>query len=481
VKDPAGRGEAIGRLDLVLIVGLGLALRLPLLLSYPAVHGGDSVARLAHSDTLVLAYQLPLPQALVALARALDPDPFWTRLVFVAIGALVPAALATAAALTAGPPAGRLAGLLASLHPLLAYYSLVPYQEGPFLLLLLLAAVSLLRSRNVAAGIWLGLACLCRYEAWIAAALVLVRRWTMAGATTVQRLRDLSLFGWAPLLWVAYWGGVSPAGTYVLDLDAEAARWTRAAFLAGKLREYSGHLLVVLGALGALVAVRRRPRGWGRAAAYTFVVLAVVVLAGHEAPPGSGRVSERLAHVPAVALCALAGLALAAALSGRGPAVVSNGLRLVVVALVAWNGLVWARRTAALVAEANRDPSLRLALEIARAVDARLPPHGRVAVVGPPVPAEAIEDYVRKVARAGGDAARARREARRLALRSADADRIAAHLPRPPRTVVDGDATDADLLVVFDDAPESGRRRRGPVLLRFMAGPRSASLHDPRR
>jgi hypothetical protein len=53
-----------------------------LILAHPAVHGGDAVARLAHSGTLVLAYQLPLPQLLVFLARAADPDPTWTRLAF---------------------------------------------------------------------------------------------------------------------------------------------------------------------------------------------------------------------------------------------------------------------------------------------------------------------------------------------------------------------------------------------------------------
>ena len=56
-----------------------------------------------------------------------------------------------------------------ALHPLLVYYSLVPYQEGPTLLFLLLGAGALLAGRDGRAGFFLGLACLCRYEAWIAA------------------------------------------------------------------------------------------------------------------------------------------------------------------------------------------------------------------------------------------------------------------------------------------------------------------------
>src|SRR5204862_5539250 len=121
-----------------------------------------SVARLAHSDTLVLAYQLPLPQALVVAARALDPDPRWTRALFAAIGAGVAAALTAVVWRLSGPAAGLAAGALAGAHPMLVYYSIVPYQEGPMLLLLLLGAEALLSGGDVRAGLALGLAALCR-------------------------------------------------------------------------------------------------------------------------------------------------------------------------------------------------------------------------------------------------------------------------------------------------------------------------------
>ena len=46
----------------VLLLALGLAARLPLVIAYPAIHGDDSVVRLARSDELLVGYWLPLPQ-----------------------------------------------------------------------------------------------------------------------------------------------------------------------------------------------------------------------------------------------------------------------------------------------------------------------------------------------------------------------------------------------------------------------------------
>ncbi|HET9314472.1 MAG TPA: hypothetical protein VFQ51_02740, partial [Vicinamibacteria bacterium] len=98
--------------DAVALLALGLAVRLPLLLAYPGVHGGDSIARLALSDRVVLAYQLPLPQLIVFVTRAVVPDPLATRLVFVIIGCAVPVALARVVSAVATPLAGRCAGAL---------------------------------------------------------------------------------------------------------------------------------------------------------------------------------------------------------------------------------------------------------------------------------------------------------------------------------------------------------------------------------
>jgi hypothetical protein len=466
--------DALAAADLLLLFAAALAVRWRLIFAYPAVYGGDAVARLAHSDTLVLAYQLPLPQLLVFLARAADPDPTWTRLVFAAVGALVPVALAFALAPLAGGVGARAAAVLAALHPLLVYYSLVPYQESAMLALLLAAGAALHRGRERTAGFLVGLACLCRYEAWIAAA--------VAATAAVRRrppgrelVRRLVLFGWAPLGWMLFWRGLSPGGTYVLDVDAAPAPLARLAFVWGKLYEYSGGMLLLLAAVGtAIVAVRRvRTAAW--AAAYLALAAGAVALAGHEFPVGSGRVSERLAHLPATAACALAGWAMGAlwtAARGRArPAAAA-----VIALVLASTSVAWQRRSEMLVAEANRDPSTALAVQVARFAHERLPPGGRLAVAAPSVPESEIEGYLERIERSGGDVGRARDLAAALLARTVEGNRIAAHLPRNPDAVVAA-GSPADLVVVYDDALRPDGWRTGRVLARFTSGARSATVY----
>jgi hypothetical protein len=454
----------------LLVFGVAFALRVGLVLAYPLVHGGDAAARLAGSDRLLLSYQLPLPQLLVFVARGLNPDPLWTRLLLAVVGAAAAVALARALAAASDAPSGRIAGLLLAAHPLLVHYSTVPYQEGPMLLLLGLAAHALLRDRAGRAGLFLGLACLCRYEAWIAAALAAMAGWR-------RPARSLLLFGWGPLLWTAVWGGLSPAGTYVLDLDPGAGRLSRIAFLSSKLAEYSGGALLVLAAAGCLALWRKgRLVAWGLA--FVGLVVGAVVVAGHEFPPGSGLVSERLLHLPAVLACGLAALALAR-LAGAGSVHTLARLRLaVVVAFLGWQGYAWARHAQALAVAAGEDPSLRLAFEVAKLADRRLGDGERLAVFGPPVPAQALAAFVEKVRLAGGDVERALALAASYAGHSPDRDRIAANLARPPRTVTDR-VDGAALVAVFDDAPPGPERRPGPMVARFVAGARAASVFAP--
>ena len=456
--------------DGAVLFALGLLVRVPLLLGAATLHGGDAMARLARSDQLLLAYQLPLAQLLVFLARAVDPEPRLACFLFVIIGALVPVALAAVVGATAGAAAGRAAGALLACHALFIHYSIVPYQEGLMALLLLAGAYALLRGHQVAASVLIGLACLTRYEAWLGAGLAfLAHRSRPLGV-----LKAAALFGWAPLLWIAIWGGLSPAGTYVLDLDPAAMRLSRLVFIFGKLREYSGTLLLLLALAGAFLAAHRRYPRWAWGAAFLALFAGPILLAG-EFPPGSGRVSERLAHVPAAALCALAGLALGRLAEAR-PRVVGPALAAALVVGVAVPGVRHAR---SLVAEAGRDPSLRLAADVAAFADGHLSAGGHLAVAAPAVAPSDLESFVRKVEATGGDVEKARAVALSLARHSPDVDRIAAHLARPPGTVVGAGSAPAELVAVYDDAPDAGAWRRGTERARFTAGPRGLTIYSP--
>ena len=446
------------------LLALALATRVFFIVSYPAVYGGDATARMARADELLLGYQLPLPQALVFLTRHMAPAPIWTRLFFAILGALVPVALFLAIRPSAGNRAAWIGAALVALHPALVYYSVVPYQESLTIALLLFGAAALQARHEGLAGLLISLACLCRYEAWIAVPFVLAPR------LRKRPLRALALFAAAPLVWLLLWRGVSPAGTYVLDLDPLAPRWPRVLFLFSKLREYSGVAVLGLAAAGAAVALRARLARLGWGLAFLAAVGAAVVVAGHEFPPGSGQVSERLIHFPAVAGCALAGIALGAL--SRAPRSGHAG-NLAAGLFLAWQAQAWLRQSDALIREANRDPSLELAFQVAQWAGRELGPGERLTVIAPPVPQAAIDDYVRKVKMAGGDEARAIQIAAGLARHSPDADRVAANLARRPGTVSQAIGA-SGLVAVFDDRPVE--RSLGPPLARWVAGPRSASV-----
>jgi hypothetical protein len=350
----------------------------------------------------------------------------------------------------------------------LIHYSTVPYQEGPMILFLALGAGALARQRPGWGSVFLGLACLCRYEAWIAAGLAAV-------AHREKPLRALVQFGWAPVVWMAYWRGLSPPGTYVLDLDALARLGPRLPFLIAKLREYSGDGLLLLGLGGAGLLVRRRDRRIAWAAAGLGLILLVVTLAGQEFPPGSGLVSERLVHVLMVAVCLAAGAGAAAlafgAPSDRGA---STGRGLAVGALAAAIGLRGAWHAAWLAAVANADPSLHLARDVARFADTLLAPGERLTVVGPRLSPETLADELRKLERRGGDARAAADLLREFSRRGLDGDRVAAHLGRPP-ALVGGAEEPGDWYAWFDRPPARWPPQALPAF-RFVAGSRAAYL-----
>src|SRR5207245_7260381 len=119
-------------------------------------------------------------------------------------------------------------------------------------------------------------------------------------------------------------------------------------FRSTKLRDDSGLSLLLLATIGLVLVAWRRDRRWLAGLAYVATTMAAVVMAGHEAPPGGGRVSERLIHLPALAACALGGLALAALATRDRARETARVMAVLVVPALAADGL---RRPHALLAE----------------------------------------------------------------------------------------------------------------------------------
>jgi len=447
----------------VIIFLAALLIRAALVVSFPTLHGGDAAARLSQPNELVLGYQLPLPQLFVAIGKALFDDPIAVRLIFCLWGGVLVAGFAALVAMGVGARAGAFAGLLAAFDPLLIHYSIVPYQESIAYGLLAWAFVLVGARAPVLGAVAIGAACLSRFEAWL----------LLPAFALAARSRHAAVVAALPVLgWVIWWQGLAPGGLYVLDLDPSAERLSRVAFLGRKFLEYETPVVGLLAVIGALLLMLTRPSRLAlKAAGILVAVIAVVVALGHEYPPGSGLMSERMIHLPV-----LLALGLAAIVLDRVSAVSRAAwlaCLLLVTGLAARNLAFEAR----LLRSAAADPELALAREVARAIEAARRPNECVSIAAPAVDPRLLMDYVAKVEASFGDVARAKERARALRTASPDLDRIAANLRAPAGTA--RREAGCPLVVLVDELGTS--EATFTLLAEVSAGPRRARLYRIRR
>lgn len=460
---PDDRSERPQRLPIILVSLTAFLVRAAFAAIFPTIHGGDAAARLAHPNELVLGYQLPLPQLFVAIGKSILDNPIGVRLLFCMWGGVLAGGFTALVGRVFGIRAGVFAGFLVAFDPFLVHYSIVPYQESVAYGLLAWAFVLARGGWPMLGALAMGAACLSRYETWLflPAFLLVARSW---GAAVVA---SLPIFGW--LMW---WRGLAPGGLYVLDLDPSAGRISRAVFLGRKFLEYETAFVGALALIGALLLLFPRPNPRALKGAGTVLcVVGVTVVFGHEYPPGSGLMSERMIHLPVLLALGLVAIALDR-LSGT-----SRIAAFLCVALALGLGARNLLFETRLLRSAAADPDLALARETARSIEAVRGPAECVSVSAPAVDPRLLQDYVDKVEAAFGDVARARERARALSGASPDLDRIAAHLGAPGGTVrreagcplvvlVDGEgATDATFALVAE----------------ISAGPRRARLYRTRR
>jgi O-antigen/teichoic acid export membrane protein len=444
----------------------GFLVRAFLIALYPALYGGDPVARMLHPERLVLAYQLPLFQALVALVYQLADHPLGPRLLSAATGAFATAGAYLLARRLFGRTPARAAAALFLANPLFIIYSLMPYQEPLMLGLLGFGAASYLANRRLAASVFLGLACLTRYESWVvAASLAAIDAYKSRG----RRLHEvLLLFGWAPLLWILTQGGLAPPGTYVADTGWSWLRLERLAYFGERIAVHAPFALA-LAPWGIWLTWRRRQvRGFLAVVASTAVA---IVALGHDYPPGSAGVSERAVHLPLAAALFFAAAALAELLKRRRFLGAMLGL-LVAVSLALAVRQVKAR---------SAEPEVAGSQAIATYLGQRLGPGERALIVARPVEPGLVRHYLSLIAeRKPQEIAEAERLVAALSLPQ-DYQRLVIALPRGRERLVRAEAWRGEkvaLAVVFDDARDrlpGGLTLRQPPEARFSAG-RQASL-----
>ncbi len=370
--------------DATLLFVAAMALRVAFIHLHPVVFGGDTILRLANRDRVLLAYQLPALQAAIyAVSR-------WTDSVVAVryMVALSGGALAAGSYLLLRHFVGRRAalcgGALMATSPFLVELSIVPYQEIPMLAALAFAFHCHYAGREGAASVALGVACLTRYEAWCA-----VPVFILAGRRRFARA--VLLYGWAPLAWIAWRGGLSPPGTFVVEWPESWWRLQRYAYLAWIALKNTPPpvlVLVLLGVCGAWrprAALERRPTGL---LLFLFLFVISILFSAHGVSPDPERyVTSREAAIPIAAGLFLAALAIA-----RWP---RAGLALTAIG-VAW-GIADAQRF--LVRDTSL-PEIRLAVTLAEYLDRNVGPAEKAVVL-----ARAMEPkvYLAKIARRQGE------------------------------------------------------------------------------
>jgi hypothetical protein len=404
---------------IVLLFLLGLIVRLAFIHLYPAVYGGDSVMRMMHTDKILIAYQLPLLQLLLYLANCVSSNPLWVRYLMSLLGAFAGVAFYLLSCTLWGSWVGFASSLFFVFNPLLLVHSIVPYQEILMLLTLCLGLYYLLRSdpnqHLGRASLYLGLACLTRYEAWlITAVAALYYGFSRAREPSVIRVGSLlrigAYFGWAPVLWLVFQRGLSPEGTFVLEGVSSSGRFYRIPYILGMTLYHAGPLLLFLAVAGlfdfwkwSLWKIRRNQM----LLVGTLLLVSGLIFSAHGVPPDPARyITDREAHWPILWIFLMAGLGLSKIKEWLQPAAEPAGSReesvglrlqkktylLVLLAALLWGLYETNHRIVSLISQ----PNLSVDYAVACYLEDHLAAEAKALVFAKPLPPSAIQDYLDK-------------------------------------------------------------------------------------
>lgn len=390
----ARRGSRISHVAIV--AGAGLAIRVWLIFVFPIIFGNDTMMRLINRDKILMSYQLPLLQVCIYLLSKVSTDPLLIRLFVAVVGAAAGVGFYLLAADFVDRRAALWAALLFTTNPLIASISTVPYQEIFMLTGLFFAFHFAFGERWLAAGLCLGLACLTRFEAWVACPVLMFYYAQRAQFKFARLLKAGILFGWAPLAWLAFRGGLSPAGSYVIDHSISFWRLQRLVYLGWITVKNTPILALLLAFAGAASMFAqgafRNPRV-RVFSAFLLVFLAAILFSAHGESPNPERyVTMREAHIPIAAVVLLAAFAL----QRYGRAAVAIG---------ALSVLLGAYGSFRFVERETSKPEVRLGYEVARYLDRNVRPGESALVMAKPIPPSDVQMYFSKVRQIGGEAA----------------------------------------------------------------------------
>ena len=375
----------------LVVLALAVAVRLWLIYLYPAIFGGDTVLRLANSDRIQLAYQLPGLQAAIYAVS----NPLAVRYLMALIGAVASVGCYCLASHLMPQRAALLTGLIFASNPFLIQLSIVPYQEVLMLGALMFAFHFFFNGRFLTSSLALGLACLTRYEAWAACPVLAAAFLRQQGLRPAAVFKATLLFGSVPAAWILYHTGVSAPGTFVIELPRSVYRLMRYVYLGWITVKNTPIPVLVLALAGAWAGWKagllKDHRIQVLCAFLALVTLAILFSAHGESPDPERFVTSREASLWITAVTFAAGVAL----------IRHSRLCLVLAIAGVALGIVDAHR---FIRRDTSNPKIRLAQELARYLDNHMRPSETAVILTRPIPAELVEQYLGKVKLKSGDA-----------------------------------------------------------------------------
>ena len=467
---------------------IGLILHAWLIVCWPIVFGGDTVLRMANRDHILLSYQLPALQAALHYLAKISPSVALARSFMAVVGAVAGVGFFLLTGHFMEVRKAFLAALLFASNPFLLALSTVPYQEILMLAGIFFAFHFFLSGNYWAASLCLGVACLTRYEAWAACPVLLAGFLLKRKRTAVEAVKAAVLFGWAPLAWMAYRHGVSPAGTFVIETAISPWRLMRYVYLGWITAKNTPFPVLILAAIGLLAIWRERTwrlRGAWLLIAFLALFLISILFSAHGVSPDPERfVTAREAHLLISAIILAAGFGL-----GR-----LDRITMLLFALGFGFGLWSAWR---FVARECSSPSVQLSYDLARYLDRTLQDDEKAILLVQPIPKPLIDAFLDKTLALGGPAAleEAKRVMRSLDTSPPDYQRTLIHSRLGKRRLLSfgsalaadrGEEAHAQWIVVWSDFTpgnaveeriyESQVKGKQPVRM-LQRGPLSAAIY----
>jgi hypothetical protein len=464
----AGGCNYVPRGNCLTIFGAGLLLKIALIVLFPALYGGDTVLHLRNHQSILLGHQPPMLQILIFASYKITAVPMFFRGVMALIGAAAGAGFYLLCGRIVSQEAAFWAALFFVSNPFLNEISIVPFQEILMLGALCFCAYFYAAGQIAAASLLLGIACLTRYEAWIACPMLLLHYWACHRFEPRKLLPAFGLFCWAPLLWLSGHLGLSSPGTYVIEMPRSALRLVRWLYLVWVSLKGTPVLVVLLSLLGLYAVYKRRL--FRQKAVFFFgcfagVFLVAVLCSAHGVPrPGSkgteSFVTSREATLIVGYILLLAGMGVEYLLQTRRQLAVWLGGTAVVLGIA---------QSAHFVAKQTSQPDVALSYSAARYLSTHVSQADRVLVLAKAFTENDWKAYLQKIEQLDGERglAEARSRLRQADLSPISFQRIAVQTSVPERQLsASADPASVQWIVVWSNytgpigLPERLRRFR---------------------